>query len=93
MRAFSVGSFDPSAFSGGAFDLEVLVPTGAVYFYDLGNLFILPNFVPPPPIPPLTVNPKNIIRVSRQDNKVSVKRNSNKITVKRNPNKIIVRCD
>ena len=57
-------------------------PTGAVYAYELGNLFILPNFIPPPPIPPITVNPKNIIRVTRQNNKIIVKRNSNKIIVR-----------
>ena len=92
MSAFSVSSFDSLAFSSDAFGLEVVAPTGAIYAYELGNLFILPNFIPPPPIPPITVNPKNIIRVARQNNTISVKRDSNKIIVKRNSNKIIVRC-
>lgn len=93
MSAFSASAFDSSAFSVDAFDFEVVTPVGAVYAYRQGNLFVLPNFIPPPPIVPIPVNPKNIIRVARQENKISVKRNSNKITVKRNSNKIIVRCD
>lgn len=66
-------------------------PTDAVYAYEQGNLFVLPNFIPPPPIPPITVNPKNIIRVARQSNKLVVKRNSNVIRVKKGSNKIIVK--
>ncbi len=45
----------------------------AVYAYKQGSLFIILNFIPPPPIPPITVNPKNIIRVARQSNIIRVK--------------------
>ena len=75
-----IGSLVTGGYSNGSFigSIAELVTMG----YGIGDI---------PPPPDITINPKNIIMVQRQDNSISVQRQSNTIAVKRKSNTIIVR--